>query len=67
MIFFSIEYLSRFLVNPKKWEFLKKPLNVIDLLTIVPFFVEECLPLLGNYDIGLRNLRGKFKNIYLAI
>lgn len=58
MIFFTIEYLLRLIVNPNKMEFIKQPLNVIDLLTIVPFFVEESLPLLGVYDIGLRNLRG---------
>ncbi|KAE9553597.1 hypothetical protein FO519_003192 [Halicephalobus sp. NKZ332] len=33
-----------------------QPLNIIDLLTIVPFIVEECLPLWGVDTI--RNIRG---------
>jgi hypothetical protein len=60
MLFFSIEYLLRFLVVPQKWEFVRQPLNIIDLLTIVPFLLEACLPLLGVYDVELRNFRGIF-------
>lgn len=60
MSFFTLEYIVRIIVNPCKCKFVKQPLNIIDLFTIVPFFAEECLPLLGIYDIELRNLRGFF-------
>lgn len=59
MLFFTLEYLVRFTVVPHKWAFVKQPLNIIDLFTIVPFLLEACLPLLGVYDVELRNFRGK--------
>nr|CAD2183660.1 unnamed protein product [Meloidogyne enterolobii] len=58
MFFFTIEYLARFAVIPHKWHFVRQPLNIIDLLTVVPFLAEACLPLLGIYDVELRNFRG---------
>lgn len=58
MIWFSFEYLSRFAVHPQKCDFVKQPLNMIDLMTIIPFFVEECLPAMGVHDVELRNFRG---------
>uniref|UniRef100_A0A183BJD0 Ion_trans domain-containing protein n=1 Tax=Globodera pallida TaxID=36090 RepID=A0A183BJD0_GLOPA len=44
MLFFSLEYIGRFAVIPHKWTFVKQPLNIIDLLTIVPFLLEICHP-----------------------
>jgi len=58
MLFFTLEYVARLLVTPRKKEFVKKPLNIIDLLTIVPFFAEMALPLFGVYGVELRNVRG---------
>ncbi|KAI6236756.1 hypothetical protein M3Y95_00192000 [Aphelenchoides besseyi] len=58
MLFFTLEYVARFVVSPQKWEFAKSPLNCIDLATILPFFAEECMPLFGIRNIELRNLRG---------
>ncbi|GMS82085.1 hypothetical protein PENTCL1PPCAC_4260, partial [Pristionchus entomophagus] len=45
MIWFTLEYIARFLVNPNKLKFTKSPLNIIDLCTILPFLIEEFLPM----------------------
>ncbi|XGW02227.1 hypothetical protein V3C99_014347 [Haemonchus contortus] len=44
---FTFEYVIRLLIYPKRSEFLRKTLNVIDLLTILPFYLELCLPVIG--------------------
>ncbi|KAK6043040.1 hypothetical protein COOONC_19454 [Cooperia oncophora] len=44
---FTFEYLIRLLIYPKRGEFLRKTLNIIDMLTILPFYMEMCMPFLG--------------------
>uniref|UniRef100_A0A914WTB5 BTB domain-containing protein n=1 Tax=Plectus sambesii TaxID=2011161 RepID=A0A914WTB5_9BILA len=58
MIWFTAEYVARFLVHPCKWHFVRETLNIIDLLTIVPFYAEACLPLVGIQATEIRNFRG---------
>lgn len=40
VICFSVEYITRFAVAEQKWIFFKRALNVIDILAVLPFYVE---------------------------
>lgn len=42
-IFFSGEFLTRLVVCPRKVKFLKKSMNIVDLLAIAPFYVSLLL------------------------
>lgn len=45
VIYFTLEYLLRFWVSPRKLAFVKEFLNIVDLLAIVPFMFEVVLML----------------------
>ncbi|CAG5118146.1 unnamed protein product [Candidula unifasciata] len=39
-VFFSLELVMRFLVSPWKIKFIRSPMNIIDLLALVPLYVQ---------------------------
>lgn len=43
VVYFTLEYLLRLWVAPKKLGFVKEFLNIIDLLAIMPFMFEVIL------------------------
>uniref|UniRef100_A0A914WS89 Uncharacterized protein n=1 Tax=Plectus sambesii TaxID=2011161 RepID=A0A914WS89_9BILA len=55
---FTFEYISRLVVAPEKRKFVKGSLNLIDLFTILPFYMELCLPAVGINAEKLREITG---------
>lgn len=53
---FTVEYVLRLVSSSKKLEFIRKPMNVVDFLSIAPNYIELLLPLFVNTE-ELRALR----------
>ncbi len=59
MAWFTLEFMLRFLINPHKCAFIREPLNLIDMCTIVPFYVELLLYIGFGIDANeLRDVKG---------
>uniref|UniRef100_A0AAF5D7C6 BTB domain-containing protein n=2 Tax=Strongyloides stercoralis TaxID=6248 RepID=A0AAF5D7C6_STRER len=56
VIFFTFEYLLRLWVSPEKTKFIKKFINVIDLLTIIPFIFELLFFVIGIDGNNIRKI-----------
>uniref|UniRef100_F1L9K2 Potassium voltage-gated channel subfamily B member 2 n=1 Tax=Ascaris suum TaxID=6253 RepID=F1L9K2_ASCSU len=58
MAWFTLEYIIRMLIAPRKMTFFVQSLNVIDLFTILPFYLEVGLPFFGIQAEKLHELTG---------
>lgn len=50
---FTAECIVRFLVAKNKWDFLRRPLNIIDVIAITPYYVTMALARAGMPGAGL--------------
>ena len=51
VVFFSIEYLIRLVICPNKLKFMKDPMNIIDIIAIIPFYLSLLLEGLEDFEI----------------
>lgn len=52
IIFFSVEFALRMVAAPRPWRFLGNPLNMIDIASILPFYVILAFEGLDEKDTG---------------
>eukprot|EP01065_Artemidia_motanka_P042928 TRINITY_DN5845_c0_g1_i1.p1 TRINITY_DN5845_c0_g1~~TRINITY_DN5845_c0_g1_i1.p1 ORF type:complete len:550 (+),score=187.50 TRINITY_DN5845_c0_g1_i1:75-1652(+) len=55
VMYFTAEYVIRFWAAPHRWKFFRNPLNIIDLMSVLPFYVD--LLSARHLPLNLRILR----------
>uniref|UniRef100_A0AC35FFH3 BTB domain-containing protein n=1 Tax=Panagrolaimus sp. PS1159 TaxID=55785 RepID=A0AC35FFH3_9BILA len=60
IVWFTIEYCLRIFVAPKKISFVFELLNIVDLIAILPFYLELSLTIFGFDSSSLKNVQGAF-------
>jgi len=68
-ILFTIEYVVRLLVVKNKHLYMIRPMNVVDLLAVVPYYIEQLFPKIPSTSLRvLRVVRlarlGRLRNIF---
>jgi hypothetical protein len=58
IMWFTFEYILRLIVAPRKCEFMRGTLNVVDASAILPFYLEFALDLVGIDTEKLEDLKG---------
>ena len=51
MFFFTIEYVLRLITSPNTLKFFAQPMNIIDLLALIPFYLGILLQQLEDYQL----------------
>ena len=51
VIIFTVEYFTRLICSPVKWKFFIKPMNLVDLVALLPFFISMALEELEDFQI----------------
>ena len=51
VIIFSIEYFMRLICSPVKWRFFIQGMNLVDFMSLLPFFISMILEGLEDYQI----------------
>ncbi|CAD6197305.1 unnamed protein product [Caenorhabditis auriculariae] len=58
IIWFTFEFILRLAVTPKRLQFLVGIMNIVDLIAIVPFYLEMTLALFGIDVASLSDIKG---------